>query len=205
MHTTFLKGRTATKDQQAGLAIFDTSRIRAMHVSIWRVEDLLTFFDSKRDFLSSMKVDRWAREWARNSNEYLCWNFISTDALAKFIPYERLGLRSDSSDDNFLRPEFIDASSLGDFRKRFSSSSELLTVDQYQCRVSSIVIELTDHVNPVKDIDSFVKAIVNCFLNSALWGYKLKERIEMLGPLLRRINAAKYALKVIKRDDIETG
>ncbi len=64
-----------------------------------------------------------------NSDEYLYWDLVSKDALVKFLPYERLVLRSKSPNDYFLRAEFIGAASLGDFKKRFSSSPELLIMD----------------------------------------------------------------------------
>ena len=64
-----------------------------------------------------------------NSDEYLCWDLVPKSALIKFLPYERLVFRSDYPDDYFLRTDFVGAASLGDFKKRFSSSPELLTVD----------------------------------------------------------------------------
>jgi len=74
-------------------------------------------------------IDHVAKEWVMNSDEYLCWDFIPKDALVRFLPYERLVLRSESPNDYFLRPEFVSAASLGDFKKRFPSSPKLLTID----------------------------------------------------------------------------
>ena len=191
-HTTCLKGRTATEGQEAGLAIFGTSKIRASGVPLWRVGDLLTFFDSHRKFDSS-RIDRWAREWASNSNEYLCWDSVPQDALVKFLPYERLVFRFEFPNDYFLRLEFVTSVSLGDFKKRFTSSPEYLTAEQYHSRVWSIVIELIDQMNPVKDIESFVEAVLRCFSNSSKWGYRLKRKSEDLMPKIRRMIAAEYA------------
>ena len=41
-HATCLRGKTATEGQEAGLAIFDTSKIKASGVPLWRVLDLLS-------------------------------------------------------------------------------------------------------------------------------------------------------------------
>ncbi|KAF6238715.1 hypothetical protein HO173_003221 [Letharia columbiana] len=74
-HATCLRGKTATEGQEAGLAIFDTSKIKASDVPLWHVLDFLTFFDSHRKFDSS-RIDHWARKWAMNSDEYLCWDLV---------------------------------------------------------------------------------------------------------------------------------
>ena len=111
-HTTCLKGKTAIEGQEAGLAIFDDQSKRCASMA----------FDSSR-------IDHWERKWAMNSDEYLCWDLVPKSALVKFLPYERLVYRSDYPDDYFLRSEFIGAASLGDFKKRFSSSLEPLIVD----------------------------------------------------------------------------
>ncbi len=42
-----------------------------------------------------------------------------------------------------------------------------------------IVIELTNQMYPVKDIDSFVEAMVECFSDPAPWGYKLEGNLEL--------------------------
>lgn len=125
VQTTCIKGQTAEEGQDAGLAMFDTSEIKASGVPLWCVRDLLTFFDSNRKFDSS-RIDCCARKWAINSDEYLCWDLVPRTALIKFLPYERLIFRSEYPDDYFLRPEFITSISLGDFKKRFSSSPEQL-------------------------------------------------------------------------------
>lgn len=116
-----------------------------------------------------------------NWDEYLCWDLVPKSALVKFLVF-----RSDNPNDYFLRTDFGGAASLGDFRKRFSSSPKLLTVDQYRSCVRSIVMEFTYPVYPVKDVDSFVKAIVECFLDPTLWGYKLDGNPE-LRPMFQKM------------------
>ena len=106
MHNACLKGRTATKGQEAGLAIFDTSKIKASGIHLWRVRDLLTFFRSDTKFDSS-RIDHWAREWAMNSDEYVCWDLVPKSALVQFLPYERLVFRSDYPDDYFYEPTLL--------------------------------------------------------------------------------------------------
>ncbi len=104
MHTTCLKGQRASENQEAGLAIFDTSRIKARGVPLWRVKDLLTFFDSNAKFRGS-DIGCYARKWASNAEEHLCWDLIPKEALVTFVPFERLALQSKYPKDIFLRPE----------------------------------------------------------------------------------------------------
>lgn len=61
MHTTCQKGKTANEDQDAGLAIFDTSKTKETGVPLWRVKDLLDFFDSNPRFNGS-KIDPYAKD-----------------------------------------------------------------------------------------------------------------------------------------------
>jgi len=70
-HNACQRGQMASEDQVAGLAIFQTSKIRESDVLIWRVSDLLKFFDSNPKF-RSFQIDSLARTWAKNADEYLC-------------------------------------------------------------------------------------------------------------------------------------
>jgi len=79
-HTACQRGQMASEDQVAGLAIFQTSKIRESGVQIWRVKDLLKFFDSYPKFRSS-QIDSFARTWAENADEYLCWDLVPKEAL----------------------------------------------------------------------------------------------------------------------------
>ncbi len=60
VHTTCLKGQTATEGQEAGLAIFDTFKIKASGVPLWRGEDLLTFLHGNPKFHHPM-IDHVAK------------------------------------------------------------------------------------------------------------------------------------------------
>jgi hypothetical protein len=64
MHTACQKGQVAEEDLAAGLAIFQTSKIKEPGMLLWRVKDLLDFFDRNPRFGSS-KIDPYARTWAK--------------------------------------------------------------------------------------------------------------------------------------------
>ena len=57
-------------------------------------------------------------------------------------------------------------------------------------------MECTDQMNPVKDVNSFVKAMVECSSDPAPRGYKPEGKPE-LRPILRRM-IAEYASGVIQ-------
>ena len=40
-------------------------------------------------------------------------------------------------------------------------------------------MELTNQMYPVKDVDSFVEALIECFSDPAPWGYKLEGNPEL--------------------------
>ena len=128
VHITYLKGRTATEGQEAGLAVFDNSEIKASGIPLQHVRDLLTFSQSDSKF-DSYRIDRWAREWAMNSGRISLLGFGAEKRIGQILPYERLVYQSDYPNDYFLRSECIGAMSLGDFDKGLSSSLKLLTVD----------------------------------------------------------------------------
>lgn len=60
-------GKTASEDQLPGLAIFDTSAIEAGGVRIWRVGDMLDFFDTFKAE-SSVFISPNLRCWAANAD-----------------------------------------------------------------------------------------------------------------------------------------
>lgn len=62
-------------------------------------------------------------------------------------------------------------------------------------------MKLTEHMEPVTDIDAFVEAMVKCFLDPGKWGYELEGGTENLGDIIRKMVAAEYEFRVIKRAD----
>ena len=58
-------------------------------------------------------------------------------------------------------------------------------------------MELTNQMYLVKDVDSFVEALIESFSDPAPWGYKLKGNPELRSQFERMI-AAEYASGVIQ-------
>ncbi len=54
------------------------------------------------------------------------------------------------------------------------------------------MIDLTEQISPVTQIDLFVETIVKCFLDEGQWGYALGGGTEGLDLMLRRVIAAEY-------------
>ena len=49
----------------------------------------MKFFDSNPKFRSS-QIDSFARTWAENADEYLCWDLVPKEALINFVPFDEL-------------------------------------------------------------------------------------------------------------------
>jgi hypothetical protein len=182
-HTACQKGRIAGEDQVAGLAFFQTSKIRKSGGQVWRVKDLLEFFDSNPKFQSS-KIDSFARTWAANADEYLCWDLVPKEALINFVPFTNLVQQDDEPEDVLLRSVFLSSKDLGVFRRL---PLETLAVDQYQNRISNFMMEIMDHIALEVDAESFVNAMVESFRNPSRWGYILTPGGEDLETMLRRV------------------
>jgi len=192
-HNACQKGQTANEDQVAGLAIFETSEIKNNDVLLWRVKDLLDFFDSNPRFESSRIIDSWARTWAKNADEYLCWDYVPREALVSFVPFEDLAPGEDGPEEILLRPVFLSSKNLGDYRKRVSPLKRL-TMDQYRDRISSFMMRaIKDRVASHVDADSFVNIMVRNFEDPSHWGYSLAPCGDDLGLMLRRVINVKYA------------
>jgi hypothetical protein len=188
-HTACKKGQMASEDQVPGLAFFQTSEIGESGGQIWRVKDLLEFFDSKPRF-QSQKIDRLARTWAANADEYLCWDFVPKEALVNFVPFTNLMQQDNEPDDVFLRSVFLSSKDLGVFRRL---QLETLTIDQYRNRIMNFMMEIMDHIALQIDAESFVKAMIDTFRVPYLWGYMLTPGGEDLETMLRRVINGEYA------------
>jgi hypothetical protein len=199
-HTACQKGRMAGEDQVAGLAFFETPKIGKSGGQLWRVKDLLEFFDSDPKF-QSHKIDSFARKWAANADEYLCWEFVPKEALIKFVPFTNLVQQDGEPDDILLRSDFLSSKDLSVFRQL---PRETLTVDQYGNRISNFMTEIMDHIALETDAESFVKAMIESFQVPYLWGYMLTPGEEDLETMLRRVINGEYAWGVFRWEKEET-
>jgi len=190
-HTACQRGQTASEDQVAGLAIFQTSKIWESGVHIWRVRDLLKFFDSNPKLRSS-QIDSFARTWAENADEYLCWDLVPKEALINFVPFDELSQQDDETTGILLRPVFLTSKTLGNFRQA-ASPLEILAMEQYRIRISSFMMIIMDHIALEADDEAFVNTMVKSFQNPSQWGYIVTSGEEDLRMMLRRVINAEYA------------
>ena len=190
-HTVCQRGKMANEDQMAGLAIFETLKIKERGVLLWRVKDLLDFFDSNPRFESS-GIDSFARAWAKNVDEYLCWDLVPKEALLNFVPSKNRAQYGDETEDTLLRSVFLSSKHLGAYRKS-PCLLKTLTTDQYRNRVSNFMMGVMDHVACHVNSDSFVSTMVGCFRDSSQWGYSLAPGGEDLEVMLRRVINGEYA------------
>jgi hypothetical protein len=99
-------GREASERFQIpGLAIFETSVVQSGGVHVWRVQDMLDFFENSTA-RQSVNILLHLRHWATNADEYVCWAFVPREALVSFTPLHQLTQEFESGDGVFLRTEF---------------------------------------------------------------------------------------------------
>lgn len=148
VHTTCQKGLSAAENQEAGVAIFETSRLLSHDVRPWRVRDMLTYFDSKKRFSGGRIDEEHTRRWAENSLEYLCWDYLPRDALLTFIPFKQLASPPVAPKEWLLKQDFIHSATLGDFRKRLGRDSRKdITAEHYKDLVETLLDTLLDGVS----------------------------------------------------------
>lgn len=159
-------------------------------MQLWRVKDLLDLFDGNPKF-KGCKIDNFARKWAQNADEYLCWELLPKEALIKFVPYTDLTQLDDELEDVLLRPVFLKSKKLGDFRK-LSYPFKTLTMDQYEDQIGHFMQAIMDHVALDVDADLFVNTLVEGFRDPVRWGYVIRPGGGDLERMLRRVIDTEY-------------
>ncbi|KAL8687361.1 MAG: hypothetical protein Q9218_006446 [Villophora microphyllina] len=170
VHTTCLRSRTIKDGQEGGLVIYDTSKIIASGVLLWHVDALLMFFNRKKGNVGSYATDERAREWARNADEYLCWQSVPGSAFVTFVPYERLIALTLDDAEPFLQEEIINTGSLREFKR---VSWLFIPVDEYLNRVKRFMKEMTYQLPSDNDVDSFVHTMMSIFWDNVQWDHRL--------------------------------
>lgn len=159
-------GKTASEDQLPGLAIFDTSEIEANEVHIWRVGDMLDFFDEFKA-KSPVKFSPDVRRWANNADEYVCWEFVPRPALVAFVPVPELTQVSEGGE-AFLRRDFVNSTYLSDFEGR---PLETLSFEEYESRASSFMHGIIANVPREKVGRLDTSMLASYVLDRRIWGY----------------------------------
>lgn len=169
------RGRETSKDQVPGLAIFKTSMINPTGVRVYRVEDMLAFFDSRLPG-SSVDISSQRREWADNAKEYVCWSLVPREALIAFSPLPDLIEGFHGGEEAFLMKGFVESNHLGDIRKL----SLHISLREYADRASGFVRSI------ITDIPSWEEAMQLCMhikevlLYPWTWGYRVAESKQVL-------------------------
>lgn len=161
MHTTCQRGQQAKEGQAAVLAIFDTSKIQKTRAQLWRVKDLLKFFDSDPCF-DGVAIDSYARKWSRDADEYLCWRFVPNQGLVNWVHFEEFIQQDEEPSDVFLQAKFLSSKNLGFYRNAIRCL-ESLTVDGYINKISKLMMRMMDHIAITVDADSFIDTMVKNF------------------------------------------
>ena len=163
-------GRTASDDEIPGLALFETSVIASSGGYIWRVADMLAFIDNLKS-KDSDNISSILRRWARNADEYVCWDLVPRHALIAFVPLHDLTQQFDSREVAFLRSEFVNSTYLTDFRK---CPLKRLCLEEYAERAAIFVRKIASNFSPWTNVEQLdINTFANWVLNPFEWGYNL--------------------------------
>lgn len=188
LHTSFRKYGNQENEQESGLAIFDTKILLDRGTQIFRVSDLLSFLDNEPRFGGSA-IDKLARYWARNADEYLCWAMIPKTALVKFMSCRRMtdGIASENM---FPRSEFRKANTLANFKNEVRVP---LAIDAYIQRISLFLCDIMDEVSPKTNGDDLIEHLVANLADPFPWGYEVDVDTSLLRRKLLAVVIAEYA------------
>ncbi|KAH7113602.1 hypothetical protein EDB81DRAFT_824713 [Dactylonectria macrodidyma] len=163
-------GETTGADQVPGLALFESSVIKTSGVHIWRVKDMLAFFNNSR-LKDSLTISSQLRRWAMNADEYVCWVFVPRDALVAFVSVSDLTQQLDDNGKAFLRKEFVSADNLAHMRRR---GRERISLEEYTDRASRFLLRIFSNLSSWDDVKRLdVNIFANWVLNPFDWGYEL--------------------------------
>jgi hypothetical protein len=162
-------GRRTSKDQIPGLAIFKTSMINPTGVRIYRVEDMLEFFD-RRLGKSSIQISLQLRDWASNANEYICWSLVPHDALVAFTPLPDLIERFNGGEEAFLTKGFVNSNYLRDFGQ---CPRVHVSLREYADRVSRFVQSIITDVSSLEAAKQLCMHIGEVLSDPYTWGYEV--------------------------------
>lgn len=171
-------GRMMSKDsdQIPGLAIFKTSLINPSGVRVYRVDDMLSFLNTRLTE-SSVHISSQRQGWAKNADEYVCWSLVPRDALAAFTPLAELIETLNGGDEAFLTKGFVDSNYLGDFRQL---SRVHIYVEGYAERASRFIRNIIADVSSVEEAKQLCMHMEKVLLNPDIWGYRVAKSVQGL-------------------------
>jgi hypothetical protein len=150
------------------MAIFDTKILMECGAQIFRVSDLLLFLDKEPRYGGSA-IKALARDWAKNADEYICWDVIPKQGLVNFVSCSTMteGLAAERM---FLRPEFTEAKSLAFFKQKFRV---LLSPDDYAWRISLFLCDIMHELSPTTKGDHLIEYLFATLRDPYPWGYQV--------------------------------
>lgn len=171
--------KTASDDEIPGLALFETSAIKAYGVHIWRVEDMVDFLD-KFKAESSDIISPVLRRWAENADEYVCWEFVPRSALVAFVPVWELTQVYEGGDEVFLTKDFVNSTYLCDLWRRPQKG---LSLEEYLRRASRFMHIIMAHVSRMEVGRLDMSMLANRLSNPCDWGYDVPAlSVDLEGP-----------------------
>ncbi|KAJ6781452.1 hypothetical protein PWT90_05211 [Aphanocladium album] len=194
-------GKFAEEDQIPGLAIFNVQKIQEQEVRIWRVKDMFGFLE-QCDLKTEISIPPYVQVWAKNADEYVCWEQAPREALLSFSPLSRF-VPLKGSESVLLGTNFRNSLNLQDFAQL---AKEKISLDEYVARVSTFlsVIIAVDCCFFPQEAGLLLELLTQYFENSSLWGYDFAYFIEDMEDALQDcVNDLKSCLSMCEGSKLE--
>lgn len=186
MHYTSQKAKSAPNIDEVGIAAFDSTSLVSEQVDIWRVTDIIEFLESKPGLLRGGLFDRYAKQWAKNADEYVVRDYVPKDSLINFCKWESLSPQINIDKNTFLLKQFVASISLGHFARDYAPLPEVVNLKEYVDRANDFAQTLLGCGLITVDM---IRIIALSLSKPSDWGYEICGTYESNEDLLQKIMA----------------
>lgn len=170
MHYTSQKAKDASNHDEVGIAAFDTEKLISMDITIWRVTDIIAFLESKPELLPGGSFDEYAKQWAKNADEYVIWDYVEKDSLIYFCSWVSLFQQPEIDKDKFLLEQFVNSQNLGYFARDYHWRPMTLKLEEYVDRAADFALTLLSDGCVTTDT---IRITAYSLSKPSDWGYRV--------------------------------
>ncbi|RAO66314.1 uncharacterized protein BHQ10_002326 [Talaromyces amestolkiae] len=198
MHYTSQKAKAALNHDEVGIAAFDTKALRSMGIEIWRVKDIIEFLESKPGLLPGGLFDKYAKQWAKNADEYVIWDYIGRDCLINFCSWVSLFQQPGIDKEKFLLEQFVDSKNLGYFAKDYGWRPMTLKLEEYVDRAADFAQALLGGDRIITP--DTIRITASPLSRPSDWGYRIRDSCQITEDLIMQKIMAEIMKNFVPED-----
>lgn len=131
---------------------------------------MVLFLDKEARYGGSA-IEPLVGDWAKNADEYICWDVIPKQALVKFVSCDSM-TENLAPEKMFLRTDFRETKSLPCFRQK---ARVVLSVDGYAQRISLLLCDIMHELSPNTKGDQLIEYLFATLCDLYHWGYHVDD------------------------------